>query len=53
MLVAAFMCTPVADKVFAKWKDRIPGMLVLVVLFWICVRYLITMGNNPFMYFRF
>ncbi len=53
MLVAAFMCTPVADKWFAKWKDRIPGMLVLVVLFWMCVWYLITMGNNPFMYFRF
>lgn len=53
LLVAAFMCTPVADKVFTKWKDRIPGMLVLVVLFWVCVRYLITMGNNPFMYFRF
>lgn len=53
LLIAAFLCTPVAERLFTKWKNRLPGMLVLTGLFWLCVWYLITMGNNPFMYFRF
>lgn len=53
LIIAAFLCTPYAAKLFQKWKDRISGMLVLAALFWLCVWYIITMGNNPFMYFRF
>lgn len=53
LLTAAFLCTPPAKRLYEKWKDRMPGMLVLAVLFWLCVWYMITMGNNPFMYFRF
>lgn len=53
LLVAAFMCTPMAEKLFQKWKDRIPGMIVLAGLFWLCIWYLMTMGDNPFLYFRF
>lgn len=53
LLIAAFLCTPVAEKFFNKWRDRLPGMVVLTGLFWLCVWYLVTMGDNPFMYFRF
>lgn len=53
LLMAAFLCTPVAEKLFQKWKDRLPGMLILAGLFWLCVWYILTMGDNPFMYFRF
>ncbi len=53
LLIAAFLCTPVAEKLFNKWRDRLPGMVVLTGLFWLCVWYLVTMGDNPFMYFRF
>lgn len=53
MLIAAVLCTPAGEKLFQKWKDRIPGMVVLAGLFWVCVRYILVMGDNPFMYFRF
>jgi len=53
MLIAAVLCTPAGEKLFQKWKDRMPGMVLLAGLFWLCVWYIITMGDNPFMYFRF
>lgn len=53
MLIAALLCTPAEEKLFEKWKDRLPGMILLAGLFWLCVWYIITMGDNPFMYFRF
>lgn len=53
LLAAAFLCTPAAEKLFRKWKDRLPGMILLTGLFWLCVWYILTMGDNPFMYFRF
>lgn len=53
LLTAAFLCTPAAEKLFRKWKDRLPGMILLTGLFWLCVWYILTMGDNPFMYFRF
>ena len=53
MAVGVFLCTPAAKKLYEKGKDTIPGMLVLTVLFWLSVWYILTMGNNPFMYFRF
>lgn len=53
LAIAAVLCTPIGEKLFQKWKDRAPGMVVLVGLFWVCVWYILTMGDNPFMYFRF
>ena len=46
-------CTPAAKWLFNKWKDRLPGLLVLAGLFWLCVWRLQTEGLNPFMYFNF
>lgn len=53
MLIGAFLCTPLGEKLFQKGKDRIWGMALLAGLFWLCIWYLMTMGDNPFMYFRF
>lgn len=53
MLAGAFLCTPLGKKLFQKGKDRIWGMVFLAGLFWLCIWYLMTMGDNPFMYFRF
>lgn len=46
-------CTPAMKKLFYKWKDRLPGLMILAVLFWICVQRLKIEGQNPFMYFDF
>lgn len=51
--VCLFSCTPLVQKLYRKWKDKIAGMLVLAALFWICVWRIGIEGNNPFMYFRF
>lgn len=52
-LVGFFMCTPLPKRLFERFKDRIPGMLILAVLFWRCVWRIMIEGNNPFMYSRF
>ncbi|HIW82129.1 MAG TPA: MBOAT family protein [Candidatus Acetatifactor stercoripullorum] len=50
---ALLSCTPAIQKLYRRWKDTIPGMLVLAALFWICVWRIAVEGENPFMYFRF
>lgn len=47
------MCTPLSKKLFARYRDRLVGMIVLALLFWWCVWRIMTEGNNPFMYLRF
>ena len=46
-------CTPAVTRLFRKWKDSLPGILVLVALFWLCVWRLQAQGMNPFRYFDF
>lgn len=48
-----FACTPAMGKIFKKMKDRLPGVLILVVLFWLCVWRIQVEGQNPFMYRNF
>lgn len=51
--VCLFSCTPAVKKLYRKWKEKIPVLLALGVLFWICIWRITVEGNNPFMYFRF
>ena len=51
--VSIAACTPIMQKIYHKWKDTIPGMLVLAALFWVCVWRIAVEGENPFMYFNF
>lgn len=53
LLLSLFMATPLAERVIKKWNQKWIGNLIWALLFWVCVWYLITMGSNPFMYFRF
>lgn len=48
-----FACTPALQKLFQKFKDSLPGMLLLIALFWLCVWRLQIEGQNPFMYLNF
>ncbi len=50
LAVGGLACTPAVEKLFRKLKDRLPGMLLLIILFWICVWRLQVEGQNPFMY---
>ena len=47
------VCMPGTKRLFHKWKDSLPGILVLAVLFWLCVWRLQVEGMNPFRYFDF
>lgn len=48
-----FACTPALQKLFQRFKDSLPGMLLLIFLFWLCVWRLQIEGQNPFMYLSF
>ncbi len=54
-LLAAGMiaCTPLVQKLFRRLKETLPGILILVALFWLCVWRLQVEGHNPFMYLDF
>ena len=55
VLLAAggFACTPALQKLYRRYKDSLPGMFLLIVLFWLCVWRLQIEGQNPFMYLNF
>lgn len=54
MFGAGFIaCTPAVRKLFRRFKDTIPGVLLLAALFWFCVWRVQVEGQNPFMYLHF
>lgn len=53
LAAGAFACTAGIQKLFRKFKDTLPGIVVLVLLFWWCVWRLQLEGQNPFMYRNF
>ena len=48
--IGIFSCTPGMRKLFQRFKDTLPGVIILAVLFWLCVWRLEVEGHNPFMY---
>lgn len=58
-IIAGFSCTPVVYRQFSKLLNsreqykQIAGITVYVVLFLICIAYLVNATYNPFLYFRF
>ena len=53
LLVSGLACTPVIEKLYHKWQDKLPVKVLLAGLFWYCIWRLLLEGNNPFMYFSF
>ena len=49
----AVACTPLLEKIYLRWKNRIWFSTLLAVLFWFCVWRVRVEGNNPFMYSGF
>lgn len=45
--------TPLVENLYRRWKNSLVADGILAVLFWVCVYRIITVGNNPFMYFKF
>lgn len=52
-VIGLLLCTPLAEKLYKKYRDSLLGMLLLAVVFWLCIRRIQAEGNNPFMYLRF
>ena len=52
-LVGMISCTPVVINLFRRFRDSVPGSILLAALFWFCVWRLQVEGKNPFMYFDF
>lgn len=54
LFLAAFAaCTPFAEKLYHKLREKWWGTLIFAALFWMCVWRLMRDGGNPFMYFKF
>jgi len=53
LLVSGLACTPVIEKLYHKWQDKLLVKVLLAGLFWYCIWRLLLEGNNPFMYFSF
>lgn len=51
--IGIFSCTPGIQKLFRRFKDTLPGIIILALLFWVCVWRMAVEGNNPFMYRHF
>ncbi len=51
--IGGIACTPVLRKCFHRWKDKVPVVVLLVALFWLCIYRLQVEGQNPFMYFDY
>ncbi len=49
----AILCVPAVFDTVWKLRRKIPVLVGLTVLFWICVYFLVTGSGNSFMYFDF
>lgn len=53
ILVGAFFATPLPERVFHRYRDKLWFDCVLFVLFWVCIFFVSTTAQDPFMYFNF
>lgn len=53
LLISLLLCTPHWYRAIVKNRRRLPVLLALVLVFWICVYRIVISASNPFMYFSF
>ena len=57
LIIGLFFSMPIYNKIYAKWHNNkifnISITIIYLVLFMVCVCYLVSDTYNPFMYFRF
>lgn len=53
LIIGLVFCTTWPRKIYERIKNKLPGTLVLLAIFWLSVYCLYRGLNDPFMYFRF
>lgn len=53
LLVSLLLCTPHWYRLIVRNRKKLPVILILAAVFWICVYRITISESNPFMYFSF
>ena len=53
VLLGLLFATPVPEKLFRRYREKLWFDGALFVLFWVCVYFVSTTAQDPFLYFRF
>ncbi len=53
LIIGVILSTPLLSGLYEKIKNRIPGIILSMLLLFASVAYLADAGYNPFLYFRF
>ena len=53
LLICAIAATEIPMRIVEKFYNSIIMKVLLIVLFWVCINFLLKSGGNPFLYFGF
>lgn len=53
MAAGVILATPLPEKLWKKIRHSTVADILLVVLFWICIYYISTAAQDPFLYFQY
>lgn len=53
MAAGAVLATPLPEKLWKKLRHSIAADVLLVILFWICIYFISTAAQDPFLYFQY
>lgn len=53
LICCILFCTAGPEKLYHRFKNKLGGIVIALIIFWYSVYYLAIGMNNPFLYFRF
>lgn len=53
LVCCILFCTAGPEKLYHRFKNKLGGIVIALIIFWYSVYYLAIGMNNPFLYFRF
>ena len=53
LICCILFCTAGPEKLYHRFKNKLGGTVIALIIFWYSVYYLAIGMNNPFLYFRF
>lgn len=53
LILGILFCTPLPGRFYKKVENTAPGIIGLLILFWLCIYRLTSVQSNPFMYLQF
>lgn len=53
LICCILFCTAGSEKLYHRFKNKLGGIVIALIIFWYSVYYLAIGMNNPFLYFRF